>query len=363
MNLENKNLMFNSVENNSILGQIILDNENLTDYLVPQKKLSVQTQIEGSPLIIYPLDSIGNVDNLSINKNAITQLGDKIKIPAAYLQKLHDGETWEKNLFATTLNDHFDFKKRRTPVLLRASQGELKAYLSNSYERYNSVAVLGQFLESFSNNGLTLSQAYFDGIRYFVEVTNKNNPFLIGGEPHFFSIQYRNSDYGRGALDIKFMLIKQVCTNGMIIKSALRKIHKGRQINIQGQNFQLSEDTLNKETIAKKAIVRDVANYICSPAAVDDIIQFYDKANNIDIKVEKVIEKLPSVNATKKDVELIQNILMRNDNKTGTTTGGNVIRVANAVSYIANTFDNDQCESINKYREMSGNLIHKFVKN
>ena len=361
--LNNKESMFNDKLNHSMIENIMADSQKLNDYLVPQHRISVSYNLTSSkPRMNVPINQYREVKSMNIHTNAITQLGDKIGVPANYLKNLSEGQDWQKSLFSRTLNDHFSFLERQNPVLLRTNDYAVKAYLSNSYDRYNSVEVLGQFLTSFYNNGLELSQAYFDGIRYFVELTSKNNPIMIDNQLHFFAVQFRNSDYGRGALDIRFMLIKQICSNGMVMQSALRKIHRGRKMELPGDNFMLSEDTMKKETAAKKGIVRDVANYICSEKCVNDIISRYQKANDIEIEVSDVIEKLPSVGATKKDIDLIQNILMGNKAETGVQEGGNIVRVASAVSYIANRYDNTEAESINKYREMSGNLLMKFVK-
>jgi hypothetical protein len=371
--LLNRNAMFNDTLNSAILTNIAEDSQSLKDYIVPQNKLCICLKIENdiyTPSLQVPQSNeISGNNNLYtiIHSNAISQMGEKIGIPSGFINKLHNGDVWEKLLFQRILNDHFDYVNINNPVMVRISKNDslntTKAYLSNSYERYNSFAVLTQFIQSFYNYGLSLSHAYFDGIRYFVELTSKNNPIMIDDQIHYFAIQFRNSDYGRGALDIRFMLIKQICTNGMVMQSALRKIHRGRKIDLPGDSFMLSEDTLHKETEAKKSLIKDIAGYVCSERCVNDIVAKLNKANGIDIPVENVIEKLPNIGATKGDIELVQNLLMNNNPKSGVCEGGNVVRVANAVSYIANRYSNTDAEAINKYREMSGNLIEKFIKN
>ena len=360
-----KTEMFNSEANNNVINNIIADSQTMIDYLVPQKDLFIGNDDETqNPFMYIPTcKRTGDVNKLFFHDNSIEQIGAKSDIPTAYLKKLHKGQEWQKNLFTRTLNDHFNYLNRNTPILLRTSKNKVKAYLSNSYERYNSIEVLKEFLLSFYREEMTVSHAYYDGITHFVELTNKSNPIIIFDQPHFFGIQYRNSDFGRAALDIKFMLIKQVCMNGMVMKTALRQIHKSRKMEIVGDSFQLSAETMNKETEAKKSLIRDIAKHVCGTEVRNELVAMYDKASAIDIAPEKVLKVLPSVGATQKDVEDIQNLLMGNLEHTGVREGGNIIRIANAVSYLANRYDNKQAESICKYREMSGKIITKFVNN
>ncbi len=360
--LENKKLMFNIDESSSVIQAIAKDSSNIQDFLLPQNKLNIQSSelSQEKPYLIFPVSSHGE-DIALLHSNSISQMAAKLDVPSRYLNKLYEGDVWEKQLFTRTLNDHFDFTQKKN-VLLRVNNGTLKAYLSNSYDRYNSLKVLNAFYEKISAKGFVLSQAYYDGIRYFIEVVNRNNMFQLNDQNHYFAIQFRNSDYGRGALDIQFMIVKQICSNGMIMKSALRKIHRGRQMDLPGNNFMLSQDTMEKETKAKSAIVRDVVNYITSDDCVNDIINLYRTADDQEVETEDVVKRLPNVGATKSDIEAIEKILMSNREETGTTSGGNVTRVANAISYIANTYPNEDAEKINGYREMGGKLLMSYVK-
>lgn len=339
-----------------LVERVLNDGLNVKDYLVSQKQLITKTDENVNVKI-----GIRNEDDYSfdLHPNSITQISQKLNIPSKYLSSLAEGTKWEKELFATTLNEHFTNLAQSKPVLLRANENTLKGYLSNSFERYNSTSVLKQFLESFMLNGMIFHEAYYDGITYFIELRNDNNVIMLNNTPHFFGVQYRNSDFGRSALDIKLILIKQICSNGMLMKSALRQVHRSRAIEI-GDSFLLSPETMEKETEAKVSLIKDIANYACSDEMISEIVNVYNKVNELDVSSENVFKTLENLGATKKDVDYITKLLIENKPETGVSDGNTIIKVANAVSYMANNELLEKAEVINRYKEMSGNLINYY---
>jgi hypothetical protein len=86
------------------------------------------------------------------------------------------------------------------------------------------------------------------------------------------------------------------------------------------------------------------------------------KVDKIDIPVETVIKRLPNT-VTKFDIEKINSILLENTYESGVRDCGNILRVANAVSFLANKLDNSDAIIKAKYKDIAGNLIENFVNN
>ena len=57
--------------------------------------------------------------NFNLHGNAISQISEKMGIPAKYLRELSAGDVWQKQLCATILNEHSGWTER-TRVLIRA---------------------------------------------------------------------------------------------------------------------------------------------------------------------------------------------------------------------------------------------------
>ena len=350
--------------NIEMLNKIENDFNNLHDYLIPSNKISVNWFEKEKPMIIFPTNNdvfIPEAEALKIHSNALTQIGDKLNIPGKYLNNLYNGDIWQQKLFSTTLNEHFTYSSRNTDrFLLRSNNGILKAVLSDKFDRYNSIGVLTTFLDQMLKAKFNIGNVYYDGLSYFVEMNKKDTPIMINDEPHWISVQFRNSDFGQSALSINMMLVKQICTNGMVLTNLMRSIHKSKQME-SGPNFKLSDKTLQLESEYKKSIINDIIPQVLSEENIVRITQYFDKLNKIDVSVDSVIEKLPLLAATKSDIDTIQNILMENKYETGVTTGSNPIRVANAISWIATGMDLENGESANNYKPMSGKLLSKYV--
>lgn len=353
------------------LERIINDSTQIKDFLVPIKKLSVDSGIynevpEQTPAIIFEsnTDSYPESQYLTLHDNAIVQIGQKFNVPTQYLQRLKTGNDWEKSLFSTTLLDHFSYsQKRNENVLIRSNNGILKAFLSDKYDRYNSVNVLSTFAEGMSSSGFKINEAYYNGISYFIEYADKDHPIMLNNQAHWLGVQYRNSDFGQSALDIKLMLIKQVCSNGMTMSKIMRSVHKGRQLGFDDNNsFELSKETLDLEAKLKVSIVKDIIPQIVSEEARINLVEKYMKVDKIEISVEKVIKQLPNT-VTKSDIESINKVLLENTIESGVRDCGNIIRVANAISFLANDFNNEQAIIKARYKDIAGNLIEKFVNN
>ena len=65
--------------------------------------------------------------NFNLHGNAISQISEKMNIPAKYLRELSAGDDWQKQLCATILNEHSGWTER-TRVLVRAIGTEVRAY-------------------------------------------------------------------------------------------------------------------------------------------------------------------------------------------------------------------------------------------
>lgn len=354
--------------NKEMLEKLVTDASNIEDYLVTSKKLGVtnpkETEKNYKPEIILPLsnEAFPDVTTLKLSDNALSQISAKMNINSTYLRRLHSGSVWEQSLFTRTLVDHLDYKNPTDNFLLRTNNGILKGFLSDRYERYDSNEVLIGFLTKMKEHQFNINKVYYDGITYFVEMTNKNIPIMINDQLHWITVQYRNSDFGASALDIRMMITKQVCSNGMVLNSIMRKVHKGKELQAN-KDFKLSNETFRLEAELKKSILNDVIPQIVSEQNIIRIRSMFEEVNQIDVPVKSVIQKLPSIGATKNDLERIENIILDAKEETGVVNCGPVLKVASAISWMANDYELEEAVSANKYKEMSGNLISKYVKN
>ena len=111
--------------------------------------------------------------NFNLHGNAISQISEKMGIPAKYLRELSAGDAWQKQLCATILNEHSGWTGR-TRVLIRAVGTEIRGVLSDSYRRLNSVDILTAFIREAANNGAVVSDAYMNDTKVWCSTKGCN---------------------------------------------------------------------------------------------------------------------------------------------------------------------------------------------
>ena len=173
--------------------------------------------------------------NFSLHGNAISQISEKMGVPAKYLRELSGGDVWQKQLCATILNEHSGWTAR-TRVLIRAVGMEVRGVLSDSYRRLNSVDILTAFIREAANQGAVVSDAYMNDTKVWCETilptpieipTRKNGTVII-----FAGARFSTSDYGNGSVDMRSFLLNGACLNGMVRESVMRQVHLGQDCPI-----------------------------------------------------------------------------------------------------------------------------------
>lgn len=335
----------------AVISEMMQDSRDLVDYLIKPSLPLYTGTLSGVGLLIN-----NNEQELSFNmtQNALSQFESKNKIPGGYVSSLSRGERWEKNLAAINMNHHSSNKANKK-VLIRTVRDDVRGYLSTTYDRYSSVEVFKDFIHIAQDHNAVISNAYYNDISAYVEAL-VINPIIINGEQWLYGIQFRNSDFGGAALDMRSMFVKLICTNGMTRSSLLRKIHRASEID--SMNIQLSEETLWHNTQLKKNIIKDFSNHIFNKENIMNEVNLLNKVATIVVDIDEPIKKLQPLGASKTDVEEVKRLLMDNKANTGVQCTGTVMRVANAVSYLANV--SDEADKIANYKDISGKLINIY---
>lgn len=348
-----------------VITRMAIDNGQIEDYLVTPGKDIVVFPEPHKGLNMVICDNVDDpivefYDNIHlVHPHALSQLASKNNLPGFHLAKWSKGELWEQQIATNVINDHFTNKRYKNQVMLRTIDNTIRAYVSDKFDRYNSTEVFKEFIQMSKIHGARVSNAYYNDISSYIEVLIPE-PITINDEDWVYAVQFRNSDFGGAAMDIRSMLIKLICTNGITRQSMLRQIHRGS--TIESSDIKLGMDTIKANTEAKKLLIRDYSNHIFSKDHINQEIDKFEFVNRIAINIEKPIAKLPKFGATKEDIENIRNLLMENHPETGVAKGGNVMRVANAISYLANEFaDMDSnADKIASYKDMAGKLITSY---
>lgn len=314
-----------------------------------------------SPVITFAHPQGGQVvmnmtdGQFTMHDNAIGQIADRMGIPQRYLRTLAGGKDWQRDLAAHLLNEHSGWTDR-SRVLVRAVGTQVRAVLSDSYRRLNSVDILSAFIMEAAGQGAVVADAYMTDTKVWAE-TILPEPFVIptqnnGDVVIFAGARFSTSDYGDGSVDMRSFLLNGACLNGMVRESVMRQVHLGSKLP---DNLALSQRTYELDTQTTVSAVRDLTQGLYSK---DNLLR---KAHEIQGASEMVVDLDNEVKKLTRDGwllkaegEAVQKILMNNNPDDGVTGAPTLWKLTQAITAHARDLEPQRSRELH---EISGELI------
>lgn len=269
-----------------VIQQIETEDKFLNDALVFTNQFKFNNSKEDGLILGF------GKDEFQIAKFPTRQIANHFGIPTPYVNKLADGERWQRQLIADILNRHAT-KTSPKRLLVRAVDDHVRGVLSDSYKRINSKMIFHSFLTAALKQDAKLYNASSDETKSFVEVvlpkivqidTEKNGVISM-----ILGASLRSSDYGDGTLMLRTFLMNVACMNGQLGKKFLNEVHRGGRLP---DNLVLSDDTYKKESIAQAAVVRDSMDHLFNEQNMKEEIERIQRAADTPMNVEQGITKL-----------------------------------------------------------------------
>lgn len=297
----------------------------------------------------------------SLHDNAIGQLADRMGVPQRYLRTLASGDVWSKQLAAHLLNEHSSWTER-SRVLVRAVGSQVRAVLSDSYRRLDSVQILMAFVEEAAGQGAVISDAYMNDTKIWAEtilpqpliIPTKNN----GNVVIFAGARFSTSDYGNGSVDMRAFLLNGACLNGMVRESVMKQVHLGSKLP---DNLALSQRTYELDTQTTTSAIRDLTKGLFSRDALERKAYEIQGASEIEVDLDREITRLTkSGNLLKSEGEEVEKILMRNDPDDGVQGAATLWKLTQAITAHARDLSPERSRELH---EISGNLMSRVKLN
>lgn len=306
-----------------------------TDYIVPARGVAWHVdQAHGG--IRAGLMTGDGVAPLSVHPHALGQALTRYAVPKRYLVDLAQGDRsapWSRNLAAHTLREHADHDAGK--MLVRTYGGQIRAFLSDRYRRLDSRPLLDAFLGAIYEAGLVVYAGTASEVRTSMRALLPE-VIDIEGDPNVFGLEWSNSDYGAAKLSVRTFFMRLVCINGMIGEQSMSSVHLGRQLS---EDLQLSRKTydLDSETMASATV--DVVRASADPARVAATV---DRVRAATRRMIDAGEDLPAAlrrAMTKGEQDRVRD-LFESSEAVMLPPAPTTWRMANAVSWMANTADN-----------------------
>lgn len=274
------------------------------DLIVDTPALQMATR-ENDLSLLIDFDSPGTdrvVEQFKVNDIAHRQLGQHLKIPAAYYDRMR---TENPSLLTENVNSWLTKEPARR--MIRTLDGTARAFLSDRYRRIDNYEVAQTVLPIIGNMpGTSIESCEMTDSKMYIKVVNSRITAEIAkGDIVQAGIIITNSEVGQGSVNVKPLIYRLVCLNGMIAEDgAVRKYHVGR-VNEMDDNFNIFRD----ETIAAddKAFLMKIEDAVSAAVNQARFAAIVDKLRESkDAKIEaQAVTKV--VELTSKEYGISQN--------------------------------------------------------
>lgn len=328
---------------------------NIDDYFVPTDQMLF---LPSDNKVMIQLGE--DKEYMGITGFAVEQLAQKNKIPTRYLRELAaagNSDPWKVQLACEIMNRHN--KNYRDRVLLRTHNNQVKGYLSNKYKRFMSALLYETFNMSIAHCKAELIEGYVSESRIYLDAilpevieieTDKNGlQYVCAG------VRLKNSDYGNGSLELSTYLMNPVCTNGLVTENAFRRVHLGGDIS---KNVELSRETMLNDTKAHCGYMKDTILSTLDQKNIEKHALAIQRAASNEIELDAEIQKLPRMNVTADEIDILRTLFVNNKESDGLSGGNTSWKFINGLTAVARDSEEDR-----KYQleEIAGNLFKTFM--
>ncbi len=212
--------------------------------------------------------AIGAAGRFPLTDHAHGQIADRVGIPKRYYDRMR---AEAPALLAGNVNHWFQKQPERRMV--RTLDGQARAFLSDRYHRIDNEriaeAVLPVLLEG-GGHGAVVSCCITDSKLYIQALFPRLEGEVRRGDPVQGGVIVGNGEIGDGALDVRPMVYRLCCTNGMIVgqvaeDARLRRNHVGRRIE-SGEDYSIyADETLQADDRALSLKIRDSIRALAQP--------------------------------------------------------------------------------------------------
>jgi hypothetical protein len=267
----------------------------------------------------------------ALHRNAVQQAASKAGIPMLFVDKLVGHGDWGRELLAENFTEIFHHLEDK--ALLRSVNGEVRAILSDRYRRLDSRPLVDAFAKICEEVNALPYEGYVCDTKVAIQAIIPKVFEPIKGEFMAYGVNFENSDFGNGALNINTFILRLLCRNGTIGGDPMRRVHLGKRIDEQ---LEYSQETYDLD---QKTII----------SAMGDVIRLNLAEENIEAMqglIRKAAEQERNDDRRKVVIELLKKYMnkaeidkaMKKYNEPDVEllpAGNNMWRMSNAISWLA----------------------------
>jgi hypothetical protein len=276
---------------------------------------------------------------LVLHRNALHQAADRLGVPRAYVDDLNM-TAWGRQLlaenFAANMRDrradNNDELLRDKRYLVRSVGSQARGFLSNRFRRLDSRPILDGVLGVANDVGAVVASGYAGETKVSLRIVLPTVRETLPGSGDYVivGVDFSNSDFGNGALDLSSFILRLVCINGAMVATDFRKVHLGSRLS---ENVEYSERTYTLDTKATVSAVSDTTRFLLSAGRIDAMTEALRKAAGTEIDPKAALASIRK-RITKAESEAIV-AKFNSPDVVDLPAGQTSWRFSNAVSWLA----------------------------
>jgi hypothetical protein len=173
-----------------------------------------------SPVRITGLDG---TNDFGIRPLAHGQFAEHLSIPKRYYDRM---ATTDPELLTLNVNRWLGAESNKR--MFRTMDGNVRAFLSDSYKRMDYFDFLSAILPIIKETGMEIISCQVTERKLYLKCVNARMESKVVGDIVQAGAVFSNSEVGCGRMNIQTMVFTLECANGMVGESILGKAHLGR---------------------------------------------------------------------------------------------------------------------------------------
>lgn len=304
-----------------------------TDYVVKLNKITFELADSGKLHAFLPSDI-----EEKVHPHALGQATSKTSIPWVYASYLQEKGGWGMELLASNLNEllaHMDGK-----ALLRSVNGEIRGFLSDRYRRLDSRPIVDAFAKACKELGAVPYRGYLSDTKLGIQAILPRVYEPIANEVMAYGVNFENSDFGNGALNIGFFLLRLTSAAGIIGQTGMRKIHLGAKLE---ENIEWSKKTYEYDQKTVISSINDLVRGELSEERIKLMQSAIKQAymTRLDDEKKATVLELLKRFMTKGELEKALKKFNEPDIEE-LPAGNNIWRLSNAISWLSGETEDDE---------------------
>lgn len=233
----------------------------------------------------------GDTEVFGVTEDAHSQIGTYLGINQKYYQKML---AHEPGLLAVNVNQWFQRTEKpfnAEPRMVRVLDGNMRAFLSNRYQRIDNFDLLTALMPVFSEfPGLRFESSSLSPRDMHLKVFWPGNQKEVKvGDTIQAGCVIRNSETGFASTSVKPMSLRLWCMNGATHDEyGTRKVHRGKAIEVSDASYELfTDETLQLSDKAFIMQIRDLVKSTLQGVWLDTVVRQMQEAQGIPVEDPK----------------------------------------------------------------------------